>query len=110
MEEEMTLEEAMAAVWRAALLEDKKEVELEGQKFAVRETPRKKLREVDFMFSGQVLRGVEQNPETGSNWAQLARDGHKVMQFLVAGRYVGNVVDGKVTKYGRKKKGGERGA
>jgi hypothetical protein len=77
-------------------------VELEGQKFVVRETPRKRLQEVDFVFGGQVFRGVEQNPETGSNWAQMAREGHKVMQFLVAGRYVGNVADGKVTKYGGK--------
>jgi hypothetical protein len=99
----MTLEEAMVAVWRAALVENKKEVELEGQKFAVRETPRKRLREVDFVFGGQVIRGVEQNPETGSNWAQMTREGHKVMQFLLAGRYVGNVVDGKVMKYGGKK-------
>jgi hypothetical protein len=101
---EMTLEEAMVAVWRAALVEDKKEVELEGQKFAVRETPKKRLREVDFVFGGQVIRGVQQNPETGSNWAQMAHEGHKVMQFLVAGRYVGNVVDGRVTIYGGKKK------
>jgi hypothetical protein len=100
----MTLDEVMVAVWRAALAEGKQEVELEGQKFAVRETPRKRLREADFVFGGQVIRGVEQNPETGSHWAQLAREGHKVMQFLVAGRYVGNVVDGKVTKYGGKKK------
>jgi hypothetical protein len=98
----MTLEEAMVAVWREALVEGKAEVELEGQKFAVRETPRKKLREVDFVFEGQVLRGLEQNPETGSLWAQLAREGHKVMQFLSAGRYLGNVVDGKVTWYGGK--------
>jgi hypothetical protein len=98
----MSLEEAMVAVWRAALVEGKREVELEGQKFVVRETPRKRLREVDFVFGGQVFRGVEQNPETGSNWAQMAREGHKVMQFLVAGRYVGNVADGKVTKYGGK--------
>jgi hypothetical protein len=106
----MTLEEAMVAVWHAALVEGKKEVDLDGQKFAVRETPRKKLREVDFVFGGQVIRGVEQNPETGSSWAQLASEGHKVMQFLVAGRYVGNVVDGKVTKYGGKKKNGAKGA
>ena len=99
----MTLEEAMVTVWRAALVENKKEVDLDGQKFAVRETPRKKLREVDFVFGGQVIRGVEQNPETGSNWAHLASEGHKVMQFLIVGRYVGNVVDGKVTKYGGKK-------
>jgi hypothetical protein len=110
MEGKVTLEEAMVAVWRAALVEGKQEVELEGQKFAVRETPRKRLREVDFVCGGQVLRGVEQNPETGSNWAQMAGEGHKVMQFLVAGRYVGNVVDGKVTKYVGKKKSGEKSA
>ena len=115
----MTLEEAMVKVWREALVEGAAKVELDGKKFAVRETPRKRLREVDFEFEGQasrksirdtkiVLRGLEQNPETGSRWAQLARKGHKVMQFLSAGRYVGNVVDGKVTLYGgRKGRGAE---
>jgi len=49
-----------------------------------------------------ALRGLEQNPNTDSRWAQLARKGHKVMQFLDAGRYVGVVVDGKVTLYGKK--------
>ena len=32
--------------------------------------------------------------------AQMARSGKKVMQFLSEGRYVANVVDGKVTFYG----------
>ncbi len=100
----MQLEEAMEKVWRVALVEGAKEVELDGKKFAVRETPRKRLREVDFVFEGQALRGLEQNPNTESRWAQLARAGHKVMQFLSAGRYVGNVVDGKVTLYGGKKR------
>jgi hypothetical protein len=100
----MTLEEAMLKVWREALVEGAAAVELDGKKFAARETPRKRLREVDFEFEGQALRGLEQNPETESRWAQLARKGHKVMQFLSAGRYVGNVVDGKVTLYGGKKR------
>ena len=100
----MTLEEAMVKVWRQALVEGAAEVELDGQEFPARETPRKHLREVDFVFDGQPLRGLEQNPKTESRWAQLARAGHKVMQFLSAGRYVGNVVDGKVTLYGGKKK------
>lgn len=99
----MTLEEAMIAVWRAALLENRREVELNGQKFKVRETLRKGLKEVDFAFEGQTLRGLEQNPRTESRWAQLAREGHQVMQFLIAGRYLGNVVDGKVTLYGKQK-------
>ena len=96
----MTLEEALVHVWRTAMVEDAPQVELDGQTFPVRTTPRKRLRQVDFVFDGQSLRGLEQNPETGSRWAQLARSGHNVMQFLSEGRYVANVVDGKVTLYG----------
>jgi hypothetical protein len=99
----MTLEEAMESVWRQALVERRPEVELEGKKFAVRATPKKRLREVDFEFEGETLRGLEQNPKTESRWAQLARKGHQVMQFLEAGRYVGVVVDGNVTMYAGKK-------
>jgi hypothetical protein len=102
----MTLEEALVTVWRAALLENLREVELGGQTFPVHTTPKKRLREVDFVFEGQELRGLEQNHETGSRWAQLARDGHRVMQFLSAGRYVANVVDGKATLYAGKKGSG----
>jgi len=100
----MTLEEAMVEVWRQTMAESAERVELDGKTFAVRETPRKRLREVDFVFEGQALRGVEQNPKTESRWAQLARKGHTVMQFLAAGRYVGVVVDGKVVMYGGKGK------
>lgn len=52
------------------------------------------------MFEGHRIRALEQNPETKSRWAQMARSGKKVMQFLSEGRYVANVVDGKVTIYG----------
>jgi hypothetical protein len=48
------------------------------------------------------LRGLEQNPDTKSLWAAMARDGKKVMQFLTEGRYMANVVDGKVNFYGRR--------
>ena len=53
------------------------------------------------MFEGNEVRGLEQNPQTKSRWAQMARSGKKVMQFLSEGRYVANVVDGKATLYGR---------
>lgn len=95
------LEEALVAVWRQALVEKAKEVKLEGQTFPVRRTARRGLRQVDFTFDDQELRGLEQNPDTQSRWAQLARAGKNVMQFLVEGRYMANVVDGKVTFYGR---------
>lgn len=54
-----------------------------------------------FQFDGYQLRGLEQNPETASRWAQLARQGKKVMQFLQQRRYVAVVVDGKVQFYGK---------
>jgi hypothetical protein len=98
----MTLEEALVAVWKQALVQRAPQVELQGQKFSVHATPNKHLLQVDFEFFGQTVRGLEQNPKTASRWAQLACSGHKVMQFLSGGRYVANVVDGKVTLYGAK--------
>jgi hypothetical protein len=53
---------------------------------------RSRLREVDFQFEGHELRGLEQNFETASRWAQLARKGKKVMQFLQQRRYIAVVV------------------
>ena len=96
-----SLEEALISVWRQALVDDVKSVALENRSFPVRRTSRSRLREVDFKFEGHQLRGVEQNPETASRWAQLARQGKKVMQFLQQRRYVAVVVDGKVQFYGK---------
>ena len=86
-------------MWRQVLVDDAQSVKLEDRSFPVRRTRRSRLREVDFPFEGHNLRGLEQNPETASRWAQLARQGKKVMQFLSEGRYVANVVDVKVTFY-----------
>jgi hypothetical protein len=96
-----SFEETLISVWRQALAEDAKTVTVEGTSYPVRRTSRSKLREVDFTFEKQVLRGLEQNPKTNSRWARLALEGKKVMQFLSDGRYVANVVDGKVQFYGR---------
>jgi ribosomal protein L15 len=98
---ELSLEEALIEVWRQALVENAKAIKVGGQSCSVRRTPKRGLRQVDFVFDGNEIRGLEQNPETKSRWAQLARSGKKVMQFLSGGRYVANVADGKVTLYGR---------
>jgi hypothetical protein len=82
------------------MLEDTEVVVLGDEKFPVRRTSRSRLREVDFQFEGHELRGLEQNPETGSRWAGLARQGKRVMQFLKQRRYVAVIVDGKVQFYG----------
>lgn len=98
----LTLEKALSEVWRQTLVEEVKTVELAGTRFPVRSTPKRRLRQVDFTFDGSVIRGLEQNPDTKSRWAQMARQGKKVMQFLSEGRYIGNVADGKLTLYGKK--------
>ena len=97
----MTLEDALHSVWRQVMAEGASEVELEGRRFPVRRTHTANLLQVDFVFRGESLRGLEQNPRTGSRWAALARSGAKVMQFLSSGRYIGAVVDEKVTLYGK---------
>lgn len=96
-----SFEETLIEVWRQALVENAEAVELGAERYAVKRTAKSRLRQVDFMFEGNEIRGLEQNPKTKSRWAQLARSGKKVMQFLSNGRYVANVVDGKVKFYGR---------
>src|SRR5580700_5190280 len=99
----LSLEETFRTVFRQSLLENKKTVSLEAASFPVRFTAKRKLKQVDFQFDGRELRGLEQNPETKSRWAAMARNGKKVMQFLEGGRYLAVVAAGKVHFYPRKK-------
>jgi len=97
-----SFEQTLVELWRQTLIENASFVELGKARYPVRKTPKRGLRQVDFVFDGNEIRGLEQNPDTKSRWAQMARSGKKVMQFLSEGRYVANVVDGKVTLYGRR--------
>jgi len=90
----LSLEQTLIEVWRLTLVENAKTVELGSGRYPVRRTPKRGLRQVDFVFDGNEIRGLEQNPDTRSEWAKLARAGKKVMQFLSEGRYVAVVVDG----------------
>ena len=94
-----SLEDVIISVWRQALVDGANSVEIEGHTYPVKRTPRRGLKQVDFRFEGKDLRGLEQNPDTKSRWAAMARAGKKVMQFLDGGRYVGVVCDGKVKMY-----------
>ena len=98
----VSLEDALLSVYQQSLVENTKAVSLEEKSFAVRVTVKRKLKQVDFQYEGRELRGLEQNPETKSRWAAMARSGKRVMQFLECGRYVAVVADGKVHFYPRK--------
>jgi hypothetical protein len=94
------LEQILIDVWRQALVDGATYVQIGDEKYPVRETSRRRLKQVDFRYEDHELRGLEQNPDTKSKWAAMARDGKKVMQFLDGGRYVAVVVDGKMKTYG----------
>lgn len=93
------LDETLLSVWRQVLVERKTRVVLGDDSYPVHSTPKRKLAQVDFDFAGQRIRGLQQNPATASRWATLARKGPKVMQFLIAGRYIAAVSDGKITHF-----------
>jgi hypothetical protein len=94
-----TLGEALISIWQQAMAEGKSVVELEGEVYPVGHTRAKRLRTVQFSFGPHRLDGIEQNPQTGSRWAQLAREGERIMQFSVNRRYVANVCEGKLLRY-----------
>ena len=94
-----SFESALLSVWRQSLVDSKKIVEIDGETYSVKQTAKSKLKQIDFRFEGRELRGLEQNPNTKSRWAKLAREGKTVMQFLEAGRYIAVVADGKIQIY-----------
>lgn len=98
------LDDVLVSVCRQALVDRARTITLGSETYPVRRTPKRGLAQVDFEFAGQSMRGLEQNPQTKSRWAEMARKGSRVMQFLSAGRYVAVVCDSKVTHYGSKKR------
>jgi hypothetical protein len=95
----MTLGDTLVEVWRQVLVDTRPRVELEGRRYRVGTTRAKGLRTVDFDYESLRLSGIEQNPDTSSNWAEQARQGKRVMQFTFERRYVGNVCEGKLVRY-----------
>ena len=98
-DQQSALDEAFVSVWHSVMIEGKKIVTLGEASFSVRRTAKHRLAQIDFEVNGQAFRGLEQNPQTKSRWAQMAREGAKVMQFLAAGIYIAVVADGKIKHF-----------
>jgi hypothetical protein len=94
-----TIDDRFISVWRQALVEQKKIITVGDATFSVRRTAKHRLAQIDFELDGVEFRALEQNPQTKSPWAKMAREGAKVMQFLRARRYVGVVADGVLKHY-----------
>jgi len=93
-------EEILVEVWRQTRVDGAQYVQIDGEKYPGSTNFAAAQAVVDFRFEDHELRGLEQNPDTKSKSAAMARQGKKVMQFLEAGRYVAVVVDGKMKRYG----------
>jgi hypothetical protein len=80
------------------------QVVVEGRPSKVARTGARRFRTVRFVVCGREYQAIEQNPEKPSRWGQMAREGHRVVQFrdLETQKYVAVVVDEKVQEYGRR--------
>jgi hypothetical protein len=94
-----SLEEVFIGVAEQVLVQNRKIIMVAGDTFSVIATSRHKLRQINFRFDGREFRGLQQNPDTKSRWAEMARSGKKVMQFLEAGRYLAVVADGRLISF-----------
>ena len=95
----MTLAEELVSVWRQLLVEERASIEVEGRRYVPGRSRNRNLRFVEFSFGEHRIEGIEQNPETKSRWAALARDGQRIVQFRSRGRYLANVCEGVVNRY-----------
>jgi hypothetical protein len=96
-----SFDNTLISVWRQVLAENADVVKLGTESYPVTKSKAKRLRQVAFVFDGNTIMGIEQNPKTKSRWAAMARGGKKVMQFIQDGTYIAVVADGKVTLYGK---------
>jgi len=87
----------------AVQMMDKDAVDAGGKVIPVKHTSSHALKSVQFAMNGREYQAIEQNAAKPSRWGELARQGHRVVQFrdLRTGKYVAVSVDGKVTEYGR---------
>ena len=78
-------------------------VDVQGQSIPVKYTSSNRLRMVSFELDGRKYEAIEQNREKPSRWGQLARKGHRVVQFrdLATNKYVAVAIDGNVKIYGK---------
>jgi hypothetical protein len=82
----MTLGDTLISIRQQVLTEGKSRVDLGDKTYSVGSTHAKKLRIVHFDYIDHRLDGIEQNPATTSQWAALAREGTRIMQFSVSGK------------------------
>jgi len=71
------------------IFNNQESIEIEGYTYHLDHTPRKGLR----FYEIDGYSYLEQNPDTGSNWAKMAKEGHQIMWVMKGRRYLAQVRD-----------------
>ena len=95
-----SFEQTLVDVWRQVLVENASVIELGGKRSSSHHST-EGLRQVDFVLTATKFAVWSRTADTKSRWAQLARTGEKVMQFLERGSLCGGRGGWKATLYGR---------
>ena len=94
-----SFEEVLVEVYKQLFSDNAHVVKIGTHRYPIQRSRKGHLRQVDFLFDGHDMRGIEQNPTANNRWAALVRSGNNVAQFLRNGRYIASVVDGKLTRF-----------
>ena len=94
-----SFEEILVEVYKQLFSDNARVVKIGTHQYPIQRSHKGHLRQVNFLFNGHDVRGIEQNPGASNRWAALVRSGKKVAQFLSDGRYVASVVDGKLSRF-----------
>ncbi len=73
-----------------ALFNYRRTVEIDGRVYRLEHTSVKGLRR--FSVGGYDF--IEQNPDKGSRWGEMAREGHRILWVMRGGSYLAQVRDG----------------
>lgn len=82
-----------------AIFNDQETVEIEGRVYNMEYTSIQNLRK--FRIEGYNY--IEQNPDKGSRWAEMAREGHKIMWVMKGRGYLAQVRDGELYDFRKNK-------
>jgi hypothetical protein len=93
-----SFEEVLVEVYKQLFSDNARVVKI-THRYPIQRSHKGHLRQVDFLFDGHDMRGIEQNPSASNRWAALVRSGKRVAQFISDGRYIASVVDGKLTRF-----------
>ena len=96
-----SFEEVLVEVYKQLFSDNARVVKIGTHQYPIQRSHKGHLRQVDFLYDGHDVRGIEQNPGASNRWAALVRSGKKVAQFLRDGRYIASVVDGVLSLFVR---------